>query len=104
MQIPRKIYGEYEVRDSIPAYTTDHVYYDYEKDGILPREEFRDNELRKAMGVFCGCVIYLLTLYLFWTDCEKNFKRSGYPFGGCSLFFSVMTLYIPLPNSTWRPE
>lgn len=65
MQIPGKIYGEYEVGDSIPAYTTDHVYYDYEKDGILPREEFRDNELRKAMGVFCGCVILMLALYLF---------------------------------------
>ena len=66
MQIPGKIYGEYEVGDSIPAYTTDHVYYDYEKDGILPREEFRDNELRKAMGAFCGCVIFLMALYLFF--------------------------------------
>ena len=65
MQIPGKIYGEYEVGDSIPAYTTDHVYYDYEKDGILPREEFRDNELLKAAGVVCGCVICLLALYLF---------------------------------------
>lgn len=41
-------------------------YYDYEKDGILPREEFRDNELRKAAGVVCGCIICLLALYLFW--------------------------------------
>ena len=66
MQVSGKIYNEYEVGDHIPAYTTDHVYYDYEKDGILPREEFRDNELRKAMGVFCGCVIVMLALYLFF--------------------------------------
>lgn len=66
MQVSGKIYKEYEVGDLIPAYTTDHVYYDYEKDGILPREEFRDNELRKAMGAFCGCVIFMVALYLFF--------------------------------------
>lgn len=65
MQVPESMYKEYQVGDSIPAYTTDHIYYDYEKDGILPREEFRDNELMKANGVICGCVICLLALYLF---------------------------------------
>lgn len=66
MQIPVKIYDEYEVGERIPAYTTDHVYYGYEKDAILPREEFRSNELNKAVGAFCGCVIILLALYLFF--------------------------------------
>ena len=65
MQVSGKIYGEYEVGDSIPAYTTDHVYYDYEKDGILPRNEFRNNELRKAAGALCGIAICMLALYLF---------------------------------------
>lgn len=66
MQVSGKIYDEYEVGDRIPAYTTDHVYYGYEKDAILPREEFRNNELNKAVGVFCGCVIVMLALYLFF--------------------------------------
>ena len=65
MQVPESMYKEYQVGDSIPAYTTDHIYYDYEKDGILPREDFRDNELMKANGVICGCVICILALYLF---------------------------------------
>lgn len=65
MQVSGNIFKEYEVGDSIQAYTTDHVYYDYEKDGILPREEFRNNELMKCTGVFCGCVICMLALYLF---------------------------------------
>lgn len=65
MQVSAQIYGEHEVGDSIPAYTTDHIYYDYEKDGILPREEFRNNELAKGMGGFCGCVIIILGLYIF---------------------------------------
>ncbi|WP_283684733.1 hypothetical protein [Parablautia sp. Marseille-Q6255] len=65
MQVPEKIYGEYEVGDSIPAYTTDHVYYGYEKYGILPRNEFRDNELMKAAGAVCGIAICMLALYLF---------------------------------------
>ena len=65
MQVSGAMYKEYEVGDSIPAYTTDHVYYDYEKTGILPRDEFRKNELRKAEGVVCGCVICMLALYLF---------------------------------------
>lgn len=66
MQVSGKIYDEYEVGDRIPAYTTDHVYYGYEKDAILPREEFRNNELNKAVGAFCGCVIVMLALYLFF--------------------------------------
>lgn len=65
MQVTGSMYKEYQVGDSIPAYTTDHIYYDYEKDGILPREEFRNNELMKAAGVFWGCVICMLVLYLF---------------------------------------
>lgn len=65
MQVSRKIYDEYEVGDCIPAYTTDHIYYDYEKDGILPREEFRNNELMKVKGVLFGCMLCMLSLYLF---------------------------------------
>ena len=51
--------------DSIPAYTTDHVYYGYEKYGILPRNEFRDNELMKAAGAVCGIAICMLACLLY---------------------------------------
>jgi len=43
---------------------SDHVYYDYEKDGILPRDQFRNKELMKAAGALCGCAVGMLALYL----------------------------------------
>lgn len=64
MEVSQQLYNEYEAGDSIPAYTTDHVYYDYEKDGILPRDQFRNNELMKAAGALCGCAVGMLALYL----------------------------------------
>lgn len=57
MQVPRSIYEEYEVQEKIPAYTTNHKYYSYEKYGILPDDEFLNNELRKAVGVILGAGI-----------------------------------------------
>lgn len=36
MQVPESVYTEYEVGDTITAYTTDHIKYSYNKAGILP--------------------------------------------------------------------
>lgn len=63
MQVPGSIYEEYEVQEKIPAYTTDHKSYSYEKHGILPDNEFLNNELRKAVGIILGAGICGL---LFW--------------------------------------
>lgn len=62
MQVPGKIYSEYAVGDSIEAYTTDHSRYSYYKYGILPEAEYRNNEIRKAVGALLGIAIVSLVL------------------------------------------
>ena len=54
---------EYNVGDSIAAYTTDHVSYSYYKYGILPDTEYTNNELMKVAGVLLGIGIFLLALF-----------------------------------------
>lgn len=67
MQVSEAVYRSYEVNDRIMAYTTDHVYYSFSKEGVLPRLEFRNNELKKAAGVVIGAGLLLLVLYM-WLD------------------------------------
>ena len=60
MQVPEFVYSEYDVGDSIAAYTTDHVSYSYYKYGILPDTEYTNNELMKWLA-------YCLELeYFYW--------------------------------------
>ena len=63
MQVPEFVYSEYDVGDSIAAYTTDHVSYSYYKYGILPDTEYTNNELMKVAGVLLGIGIFLLALF-----------------------------------------
>ena len=63
MQVPEFVYSEYDVGDSITAYTTDHVSYSYYKYGILPDTEHTNNELMKVAGVLLGIGIFLLALF-----------------------------------------
>ncbi len=63
MQVPGFVYSEYNVGDSIAAYTTDHVSYSYYKYGILPDTEYTNNELMKVAGVLLGIGIFLLALF-----------------------------------------
>lgn len=63
MQVPEFVYSEYDVGDSITAYTTDHVSYSYYKYGILPDTEYTNNELMKVAGVLLGIGILLLALF-----------------------------------------
>ena len=44
------------------AYTTDHTKYSYDKDGILPEQSYRKNELMKCVGILLGCGICFLAL------------------------------------------
>ena len=48
MQVPGFVYSEYNVGDSIAAYTTDHVSYSYYKYGMLPDTEYTKNELQEV--------------------------------------------------------
>ena len=63
MQVPEFVYSEYDVGDSITAYTTDHVSYSYYKYGILQDTEYTNNELMKVAGVLLGIGIFLLALF-----------------------------------------
>lgn len=65
MEVPGDIYSEYEVGDTIPAYTTDHATYSYKKEGILPKVEFKKNEGMKVVGVLLGVAIAILVLFGF---------------------------------------
>ena len=74
MQIPGSVYSEYDVGDSITAYTTDHISYSYCKDGILPDTEYTNNELMKAGGVLLGIGICSLSL-LGLLSKKTNYKK-----------------------------
>ncbi len=63
MEVPEAVYSEYDVGDSITAYTTDHVSYSYYKQGILPDKEYRNNELMKVAGVLLGLGIFSFALW-----------------------------------------
>ena len=63
MQVPEFVYSEYDVGDSITAYTTDHMKYSYNKAGILPDKKYRNNELMKVAGVLLGAAIGFLSLW-----------------------------------------
>lgn len=63
MQVPESVYTEYEVGDTITAYTTDHIKYFYNKAGILPDKKYRNNELMKVAGVLLGAAIGFLSLW-----------------------------------------
>ena len=59
------IYVQYSIGDKISAYTVDHVYYGYTKESILPKEEFRQNELMKCIGVLLGVGIVTIAI-MYW--------------------------------------
>ena len=63
MQVPGNVYSQYNVGESIMAYTTDHTKYSYDKDGILPEQSYRKNELMKCVGILLGCAICFLILF-----------------------------------------
>ena len=74
MQVPGFVYSEYNVGDSIAAYTTDHVSYSYYKYGILPDTEYTNNELMKVVGVLLGIGIFLLALFGVLSK-KMNYKK-----------------------------
>ncbi len=64
MQVPGNVFRQYKIGDKISSYTTDHVQYSYEKYGILPNTEFRNNEIMKCIGVLLGIAIFMLALFI----------------------------------------
>lgn len=68
MQVPKSIYFEYEAGDTISAYTIDHYNYSYKKEGILPKNQFVNNEIMKGIGVLLGVGIAVLMIFFKLTN------------------------------------
>ena len=67
MQVNYKVYSQYNVGDTFPAYTKDHYYYGSTIDSVLPKAEYKNNELSKAGIVVIGSLILLILIYK-WID------------------------------------
>ena len=67
MQVNQKVYSQYNVGDMFPAYTKDHYYYGSTINSVLPKTEYKNNELSKAGIVTIVCIILLLIIYK-WID------------------------------------
>lgn len=63
MFVDRSAYEKYNVGDQVPAYTLDHITYGYTKESLLSDKEYKNNELKKAIGVILGASI---GIYCFW--------------------------------------
>lgn len=72
MQVSRTTYETYQVGDPVPAYTTDHVSYAFTIEGILPKTEYKNNELKKCAGVLAGLGVISLSAWM-WIDRKLSF-------------------------------
>ena len=72
MQVNQKVYSQYNVGDMFPAYTKDHYYYGSTINSVLPKTEYKNNELSKAGIVTIGCLILLLLIYKWIDNLEKK--------------------------------
>ena len=48
MQVNKKVYSQYNVGDMFPAYTKDHYYYGSTINSVLPKTEYKNNELQSV--------------------------------------------------------
>ena len=72
MQVNKKVYYQYNVGDTFQAYTKDHYYYGSTINSVLPKTEYKNNELSKAGIVTIGCLILLLLIYKWIDNLEKK--------------------------------
>lgn len=72
MQVNKKVYFQYNVGDMFPAYTKDHYYYGATINSVLPKNQYKSNELSKAGIVIIGCLILLMLIYKWINNLEKK--------------------------------
>ena len=72
MQVNLEVYSQYNVGDMLPAYTKEHYYYGSTINSVLPKTEYKNNELSKAGIVTIGCLILLLLIYKWINNLEKK--------------------------------
>ena len=72
MQVNQKVYSEYNVGDMFPVYTKDHYYYGSTINSVLPKTEYKNNELSKAGIVLIGSLILVILMYKWIDNLGKN--------------------------------
>lgn len=72
MQVNLEVYSQYNVGDMFPAYTKDHYYYGSTINSVLPKTEYKNNELSKAGIVLIGSLILLILMYKWIDNLGKN--------------------------------
>jgi hypothetical protein len=63
-------YKKYNVGDKVNAYTTDHINYGFTKESLLSGTVYRNNELKKCMGVILGAALILYSIWMWF--CFKS--------------------------------
>jgi hypothetical protein len=66
MFVDEDTYKKYSVGDSVKAYTMDHENYGFTKESLLYGTEYRNNELKKCIGVILGVslIFYFIWMWL----------------------------------------
>jgi hypothetical protein len=67
MFVDADTYKKYNVGDYINAYTADYINYGFTKEALLYGTEYKNNELKKCLGVILGAALVLYSLWM-WID------------------------------------
>lgn len=73
MFVDEDTYKKYNIGDKVLAYTTDHSNYGFTKESILPTIEYKNNELKKCIGVVLGVSILLLRFWM-WINSKYSYS------------------------------
>jgi hypothetical protein len=71
MFVDADTYKKYNVGDYVNAYTTDYINYGFTKEALLYGTEYKNNELKKCLGVLLGAALVLYSLWM-WIDFKSR--------------------------------
>jgi hypothetical protein len=71
MFVDEDTYKKYSVGDNVNAYTTDHINYGFTKESLLSGTVYRNNELKKCMGVILGAALFLYSVWM-WLSLKSK--------------------------------
>jgi hypothetical protein len=72
MFVDEDTYKKYSVGDNVNAYTTDHINYGFTKESLLSGTVYRNNELKKCMGVILGAALFLYSVWMWLSFKSKR--------------------------------
>jgi hypothetical protein len=67
MFVDADTYKKHSVGDYVNAYTSDHINYGFTKEALLYGTVYRNNELKKCLGVILGAALVLYSLWM-WLE------------------------------------